>query len=62
MGAKYSLSLLVNIKGDNNFSIGFESKSQFYNGKKIQDIILEFERSLDEILSFLEDKGENNGI
>ena len=50
------------MKGDNNFSIGFESKSQCYNGKKIQDIILEFERSLDEILSFLEDKGENNGI
>lgn len=60
--AKYSLSLLVNIKGDNNFSIGFESKSQCYNGKKIQDIILGFERSLDEMLSFLEDKGENNGI
>lgn len=60
--AKYSLSLLVNIKDNNNFSIGFESKSQFYNGKKIQDIILEFERSLDEILTFLEYKGENNGI
>ena len=50
--AKYSLSLIVNIKDDNNFSIGFESKSQFYNGKKIQNIILEFESSLDEIISF----------
>lgn len=60
--AKYSLSLLVNIKEDNNFSIGFESKSQFYNGKEIQDIILEFERSLDKILAFFKYKGENNGI